>query len=133
MHQLVQHDPDLHNPANYRVRSADRTDSAIPCTISRPEQPDMAGEVQNLSPGGSLLASMEPLPPDAFLTLKFEGADPVSAQVKWTDGGHCGCRFVRTLTVRQYLRIRQGADFEGSPPRKAGLVAKLRSLLPGKA
>jgi hypothetical protein len=129
----VQHDPHLADQADYRVRSADRTESTIPCTITRTDGSECAGEVQNLSPGGALLASAEQLPVGAFLTLRFADGETVSAEVKWNDGPHCGCRFPRALTVRQYLRIRQGAEFEGTAPPKPSFMDKLRSLLPRKA
>jgi hypothetical protein len=120
------------DPSGFRVRSADRTEAAIACVVGRPEQPDVPGEVRNLSPGGALLVTSPVLPIDAFLTLRFEGAEPVSAQVKWTDGEQCGCRFVRTLTVRQYLRLRQGPSFSEPVAEQTSLFAKLRGLLPGK-
>ena len=129
----MQHDPNLPDPANFRVRSADRTEAAIACVIARPEQPDMDGEIQNFSPGGALLVSAEPLAVDAFLTLRFGDLEPVSAQVRWTDGEKSGCRFVRTLTVRQYLRIRQGADFEAPIEAETpSFMDKLRRLLPSR-
>jgi hypothetical protein len=89
--------------------------------------------VQNLSPGGALLASAEVIPAGTFLTLRFAGDETVSAEVKWNDGPHCGCRFPRSLTVRQYLRLRQGADFAPAEPEKIGFMDKLRALLPRKA
>ncbi len=128
----VQHDPHLADPAQFRVRSADRTDSAIPCRIEWSDGTQAEGEVQNLSPGGALLASADVIPIGTFLTLRFAGEDTVSAEVKWNDGPHCGCRFPRTLTVRQYLRIRQGPSFAEPVPEKLGFMDKLRGLLPRK-
>ena len=129
----MQHDPHLIDAAQFRVRSADRTDSTIPCTIVRVDGSECPGEVQNLSPGGALLASADPVPVGTFLTLRFADRETVSAEVKWSDGPHCGCRFPRTLTVRQYLRIRQGAEFTATTPEKPSFMEKLRSLLPRKA
>jgi len=128
----VQHDPHLADSAQFRVRSADRTDSAIPCTLVWVDGSECPGEVQNLSPGGALLASTDPVPVGTFLTLRFADGDTVSAEVKWNDGPHCGCRFPRSLTVRQYLRIRQGAESVPPTAPKPGLMEKLRSLLPSK-
>ncbi|HEX8443561.1 MAG TPA: PilZ domain-containing protein [Allosphingosinicella sp.] len=123
----------LPDPAYHRVRSADRSDVAIPCTVVRIEQPDCQGEVRNLSPGGALLIASEALPANSFVSLRFGEWEPVSAQVKWSDGEQCGCRFVRSLTVRQYLRLRQGEAFEATPPEKTSLFDKVRKLLPRKA
>jgi hypothetical protein len=123
----------LPDPAYHRVRSADRSDIVVPCTVVRIEQPDCEGEVRNLSPGGALLISSEPLPPNSFISLRFGDWEPVSAQVKWSDGEQCGCRFVRSLTVRQYLRLRQGDAFEAPIPEKTSLLDKVRKLLPRKA
>jgi hypothetical protein len=129
----VQHDPHLAEQAHFRARSADRTEATVPCTIVRVDGSECAGEVQNLSPGGALLASTEPVPVGTFLTLRFTDGEKVAAEVKWNDGPHCGCRFPRALTVRQYLRIRQGVEFEGTTPEKPRFIDKLRSLLPRKA
>lgn len=123
----------LPDPSLQRVRAADRSDIVIPCKLLRIEQPECTGEVRNLSPGGALLVSSEVLPADSFVSLKFGDLEPVSAQIKWTDGEQSGCRFVRSLTVRQYLRLRQGDAFEAHEPEKLGFMAKLRALLPGKA
>ncbi len=123
----------LPDPAYHRVRSADRSDIVVPCTVVRIEQPDCEGEVRNLSPGGALLISSEPLPPNSFISLRFGDWEPVSAQVKWSDGEQCGCRFVRSLTVRQYLRLRQGEAFEAPIPEKTSLFDKVRKLLPRQA
>jgi hypothetical protein len=119
--------------SHHRVRSADRSDIVVPCTVIRIDEGEFEGEVRNLSPGGALLASKEPLPANSFISLRFGDWEPVSAQVKWSDGEQCGCRFVRTLTVRQYLRLRQGDAFEAPLPEKTGLLGKIRRLLPGKA
>lgn len=126
-HQTISEDE------RYRVRSADRSDIVIPCTVVRIDGAECSGEVRNLSPGGALLASTEPLPTGSFVSLRFGDAEPVSAQVKWQDGEQCGCRFVRSLTVRQCLRLRLGADFEAPPPEAPSLIEKLRRLLPRKA
>ncbi len=119
----------LPDPAYHRVRSADRSDIVVPCTVVRIEQPDCEGEVRNLSPGGALLISSEPLPPNSFISLRFGDWEPVSAQVKWSDGEQCGCRFPRTLTVRQYLRLRQGPAFLAPIPEKTGMMDRLRLML----
>ncbi len=129
----MQHDPHLADPAQIRVRSADRTEASIPCTVARVDGTECDGEVQNLSPGGALLATAEPIPVGTFLTIRFAAGETVSGEVKWNDGPHCGCRFPRTLTVRQYLRIRQGPAFDPPAPEKAGLMDKLRGLLTRKA
>jgi hypothetical protein len=129
----VQHDPHLADSASFRVRSADRTEASISCTVVRVDGTEFPGEVQNLSPGGALLASAEVIAAGTFLTLRFVGDETVSAEVKWNDGPHCGCRFPRSLTVRQYLRLRQGADFVPAEPEKTGFMNKLRALLPRKA
>jgi hypothetical protein len=129
----MQHDQDLLDPLNYRARSTDRSDVTIACTMIRLEQPDCAGEVRNLSPGGALVACAHPLPANSFVSLRFGESDPVSAQVKWTEGDLAGCRFIRALTVRQYLRIRQGDAFDAPLPEKNGLMDRLRGLLPRKA
>jgi hypothetical protein len=123
----------LPDPASHRVRSADRSDIVLPCVVLRIEQPECTGEVRNLSPGGALLVSSEPLPTNSFVSLKFGDWDPVSAQIKWNDGEQAGCRFVRSLTVRQYLRLRQGDAFGAPEAEKNGFMARLRGLLPGKA
>jgi hypothetical protein len=123
----------LPDPALHRVRSADRSDVAIPCTVLRIELPECQGEVRNLSPGGALLIASEALPANSFVSLRFGDWEPVSAQVKWSDGEQCGCRFVRSLTVRQYLRLRQGDAFEATAPEKTSLFDKVRNLLPRKA
>lgn len=123
----------LPDPAFHRVRSADRSDVVIPCIVLRIEQPECRGEVRNLSPGGALLATSEPLPADSYVSLKFNDWEPVSAQIKWSDGEQAGCRFVRSLTVRQCLRLRLGEDFAEPAPEKIGFMARLRGLLPGKA
>lgn len=117
----------------YRARSSDRSDIVVPCTVVRIEQPDFPAEVRNLSPGGALLLISEKLPPESFISLRFGDGEPVPAVVKWSDGEQCGCRFVRSLTVRHYLRIRQGDAFETAAPEKAGLLDRLRGLLPRKA
>jgi hypothetical protein len=129
----MQHDPNMLDPTNFRARSTDRSEVAIPCVLVRIEQPDCVGEVRNLSPGGALLASSETLPANSFISLRFGDSEPVPATVKWSDGEQCGCRFVRSLTVRQYLRIRQGVAFEAPQPEKASLLDRLRGLLPARA
>lgn len=123
----------LPDPALHRARSADRSDVAIPCTVLRIEQSDCQGEVRNLSPGGALLISSEALPANSFVSLRFGDWDPVSAQIKWSDGEQSGCRFVRSLTVRQYLRLRQGTAFEATQVEKVSLFHRVRNLLPRKA
>jgi hypothetical protein len=129
----MQHDQNLLDPANYRARSADRSEIVIPCVVVRIEQPDCAAEVRNLSPGGALLAITETLPTNSFFSLRFGDAEPVPAVVKWSDGEQCGCRFVRSLTVRQYLRIRHGDSMAAPVTEKSGLMNRLRGLLPRKA
>ena len=123
----------LPDPANHRARSADRSDIVVPCVVLRIDLPECAGEVRNLSPGGALLATAEPLPHNAFISLKFGDWEPVSAQVKWSEGDQCGCRFVRSLTVRQYLRLRQGDAYAAPIPDKTSLLDRLRKLLPRRA
>jgi hypothetical protein len=117
----------------HRARSADRSDIVLPCIVHRIEQPDCTGEIRNLSPGGALLASSEHLPADSFVSLRFGDLEPVSAQIKWSDGEQSGCRFVRSLTVRQYLRLRQGDAFDNPEPQKASFLDRVRQLLPRKA
>ena len=69
----MQHDPLLADPAQFRVRSADRTEASIPCTIVLVDGAECAGEIRNLSPGGALLAPAEPMAVGCFVVLRFAG------------------------------------------------------------
>lgn len=120
-------------PVFHRARSVDRIENAISCLVVRSEQPDCEGLIRNLSPAGALLQSSELFPALSFVSLRFGDMKPVPAQVSWSESEQCGCTFVPSLTVRQYLRLLQGGASKALPPGETSIFSRLLGLLTRKA
>jgi hypothetical protein len=126
------HDPNLLDPTAFRVRATDRAGTHLTCTIRRSELGDVAAEVHDLSPAGALLVSAEPLAHGSHIAIYFgKEAEPVHATVKWSAEDRHGCKFIRTLTARHFLRLHRGPEVPQEAVRP-GLAQRLRQLLPSR-